>query len=104
MGEDPATAPPETTTPAEETTPWYATPATSILNMLGNITYREDEYTIQTVDGALIIDRRTPTTTTSTTTPTTPTAAGGYLQMLGRIPAYVWIAAGGLVLFGMVRR
>lgn len=54
MGEDTPAAP---AAPAAD--PWYARPSEAILNWLGDVTYRTDDYTIRTDSGNLIVDRRT---------------------------------------------
>lgn len=101
MGEaqqpDPA---PATETPDPE--PWYAQPTEAILNFLGDVTYRTDEYTISTIDGQLIIDQRTQPTATPGAAPAAP--PGGLLETIGRVPPIVWLGVGGLVLFSIVRR
>lgn len=83
---------------AAEEIPWYARPTQAILDILGNITYRTDDYAIISRDGSLIVDR----STTPTPTPAAPTQAGMF-EAIGRVSPIVWLGVGGIVLFTMSR-
>lgn len=80
-------------------TPWYARPTDAILSVLGNITYRTDDYTIASRDGQLIVDR-----SNRSAAPAPVSQSPGLMQTLSRVPSVVWYGAGALVLLSMVRR
>jgi len=95
-----ATVPAETpATPIVD--PWYARPVESVLTLLGNITYKTNDYTIRSSDGTLIVDRSTSTPAT-----VTPAAAqtGTIMQSFARVPAVIWIGVGSLLLFSAMGR
>jgi hypothetical protein len=97
INEDPVT--PEAAQPDTDAA-WWRRPVDSVLELVGNITYRTDDYSIQTRDGSLVVDRSS-TPGTNTDAPAAVTTGAGALQ---RIPPVVWIAGAAVLGLMLIRR
>lgn len=83
-----------------EETPWYARPREVILDILGDITYVGDDVSIATHDGRVIVDVTDPDKPAAVT----PAQPIGLLETIGRVPGFVWLGVGALVLYSTMRR